>query len=116
MAFIYETNENDQYDVFKTHSYKASSDQIKQAVLDWANNKNYQLVSWDDDFNEGSFVLPHMNLTVKIIMQNPRETSIDLFIESTYLFGNKKKSVALFMEIYDMLANKFEFKGLGLHA
>lgn len=115
MGFLYETNESDSVEVFKTHYYKTSYDDLKKAILEYASQNGLEQVAWNDDYCEGSLVNSNTSLTLKIIMQNPRETSIDFTIEVTSLFGAKRKAITLLNDIYAFLGNKFELKGLGLH-
>lgn len=111
-----ETNEIAREEVFKTHYYKTSYEKLKTAFLAYAEKKQMSIVSIDDNYCE-LFVEngPRMSIQVKIIEQTPVETSIDFYISSEFLFGNKKK-VALFLtEVYQELVKQFELKGLGLH-
>lgn len=116
MGFIYETNEVDSFEVFKTHYYKTSYEKLKTAFLEYAKANGYTLIAWDDNYCEGRVESRSINITAKIIMQNPLETSIDFSFECISLFGGKKKMIAELENIYSFLAKKFEFKGLGLHA
>ena len=54
--------------------------------------------------------------TAKIIMQTPKETSIDFYINSEYLFMSSAKAYKFIKEVLQRIQNKYELKGLGLHA
>ncbi len=116
MAFSYETNETDNLEIFKTHYYKTSYDNMKQAIFEFAKQNGFDVQTWNDEFSEGIIVNKKISLTVKIIMQNPRETSIDFFVEAFNFLGGKKQAIQTLQAIYSFIGKKFEFKGLGLHA
>ncbi len=114
--FSVETNEKSSVEVFKTHYYKTSYEKIKATFLNFAEKKGMNIVSIDDQFSE-IFVeyMGHMSIQTKIIEQTPVETSIDFYVNSEFLFGNKKKTISLLEEIYHELEKNYELKGLGLH-
>ncbi len=114
MGYTCETGESEGYEILKTHYYKTSYDLMKAAVIEYFSKKGYEVTEFNDDYGEGMIIGKKLQATVKIIMQNPRETSVDFFVEYFGLFG--KKQVALFLaDFYDYCGKKFEFKGLGLH-
>lgn len=116
MAFSYETNEVDNLEIFKTHYYKTNYEKLKEAIIEYAKSNNFEVQTWNDEFAEGCISNGKITLTIKIIMQNPRETSIDFFIEVYKFLGGKKQAQEVLQSIYSFLGKKFEFKGLGLHA
>lgn len=114
MAYTCETKEDEGYELLQTHYYKTSYELMKQAVIEYFKNLGYQVTDFNDDYGEGMVISSKLRATIKIIMQNPRETSIDFFVEYNGLFG--KKQVGIFLaNFYDYCSRKFEFKGLGLH-
>lgn len=114
MAII-ETKENDNLEILKTHYYKASYEQVKAVYLDVLGKMNFNIVSVDDNYNEIFAEVPHMSVTAKIIEQTPKETSIDFYVNAEYLIGSKKKVFTFIQAVYNEIAKKYEFKGLGLH-
>ena len=114
MAII-ETSENQTVDLLKTHYYKASYDQVKGAYLEVLKKLKHNIQSINDDYNEIFSEVPHMVVTAKIIMQNPKETSIDFFINAEYLFGSTKKASKFILTVLNYIESKYELKGLALH-
>ncbi len=109
------TDERSQEDNLKTHYYKASYEQIKNLYLEFLKQNNFTIVSDNDDYFEIYAEKAHMEVVSKIIMQNPKETSIDLHINAEFLFGSKKKAYNLLSAIYTYIEKKYELKGLSLH-
>lgn len=114
MAVI-ETKENETIDLLKTHYYKASYDQIKEAYLEIIKSLKHRVLSINDDYSEIFSETAHMAVTTKIIMQTPKETSIDFYIDAEFLFGSSKKSLSFIQKVYTELEKKYELKGLSLH-
>lgn len=109
------TDERSESDLTKTHYYKASYDQVKAVYLEYLKNNGYRIVSDNDDYYEIYAEKAHVELISKIIMQTPRETSIDLHINCEFLFGNKAKAYKILQEILKYIEKKYELKGLSLH-
>lgn len=114
MAVI-ETSEHETVDLLKTHYYKASYDQIKEAYLEVLKNLKHTVVSVNDDYHEIFSEVAHMVVTAKIIMQTPKETSIDFFINAEYLLGSHKKACKFIQAVLKYIESKYELKGLSLH-
>lgn len=114
MAII-ETRENEVVDLLQTHYFKASYNQIKELYLKVLNKLNHVVQSINDDFGEIFSEVPHMTCTAKIIMQNPKETSIDFYISAEYLIGSTKKAYKFIKTIYTEIEKEYELKGLSLH-
>lgn len=112
---IVETKENETTDLLKTHYYKASYTQIKEAYLEVLKPLRHEVLSVNDDFGEIFSETAHLSCTAKIIMQNPKETSIDFYINSEYLFASSKKAVKFIEQVYNAIEKKYELKGLSLH-
>ncbi|MBE6137378.1 MAG: hypothetical protein E7176_03180 [Erysipelotrichaceae bacterium] len=112
---IVETRENEIIDLLQTHYFKASYTQIKELYLGVLEKLKHSVLSINDDFGEVFSEVPHMTCTAKIIMQNPKETSIDFYIDSTYLFGSTNKAYKFIKTIYTEIEKKYELKGLSLH-
>ncbi len=99
----------------KTHYYKTSYEKLKETVINYFKKNSFHIVSIDDNYGEISIEKPHFMVQVKIIEQNPRETSIDYYINAEFLFGNKKKAYAFLEEMNQVIMKEHELKGLGLH-
>ena len=59
--------------------------------------------------------IPHMEVIAKIIMQDPKETSIDFYINSDFLVGSKGKALKFIKDTLQKIEAKYEFKGGSLH-
>lgn len=111
----FETLENAKIVELQTHYYKASYDQIKEVYLETLKRLGHDVVSVNDDFCEIFSEIPHFSVNAKIIMQTPKETSIDFYIDSEFLMGNTKKAFNFINEVYKDIEKKYELKGLSLH-
>lgn len=114
MAII-ETNETESIELLKTHYFKASYEQIKAKYIEIIKSLHHTIVSENDDYGEIFSEVPHMTCTAKIIMQNPKETSIDFYISAEYLMGSSKKAYKFINEVLSRIQKDYELKGLGLH-
>lgn len=112
---IVETKENETVELLKTHYYKASYTQIKDAYLEILKSLRHEVLSINDDFGEIFSESAHLACTAKIIMQNPKETSIDFYINSEYLFASSKKAYRFIEQVLNAIEKKYELKGLSLH-
>jgi hypothetical protein len=112
---IIETLENAVSQDLQTHYYKASYDQIKEVYLETLKRLGHDIVSVNDDYAEIFSELPHFSVNAKIIMQTPKETSIDFYIDSEFLIGNTKKALKFMDTIYKSIEKKYELKGVSLH-
>lgn len=112
---VVETKENETVDLLKTHYYKASYEQIKQVYLETLKTLHHKVISVNDDFGEIFSEVPHLSCTAKIIMQTPKETSIDFYINSEYLLFSSKKAYKFIHEVLTQIEKKYELKGLSLH-
>lgn len=112
---VVETKENETIDLLKTHYYKASYDQVKEAYLEILKKLKHRVLSVNDDYCEIFSETAHMSCTAKIIMQTPRETSIDFYIDAEYLFGSAKKAYKFIQIVLTEIEKKYELKGLSLH-
>lgn len=115
MSYTRETRENETNDLFQTHYYKTNYDAMKQAITEFLKKSGFVVGDFNDDYGEVQAFSKKMNTSIKIIMQNPRETSIDFFVEYMGFFGRKKEVAIFLARAYNFLAKHFEFKGLGLH-
>ncbi len=115
MAYSIETRENGNNELIQTHYYKTSYDNIKKALVDYLTKNQYSVSEFNDDYGEAIATKGYLSVTIKIIMQNPRETSVDFFVEYYGFLGRKKKVNSFLMDMYNYLGKQFEFKGLGLH-
>lgn len=114
MAVI-ETGENQKKLVLQSHYYKASYEEIKKVYVEILEELNYDIVSVNDDYTEIYAEVPHMEVIAKIIEQDVKETSIDFYINSDYMFGSKGKAEKFIQEVYNKIEQKYEFKGVSLH-
>jgi len=109
------TGENQKKLILQTHYYKASYDEIKALYLEKLDELNHNVVSVNDDYVEIYSEIPHMEVIAKIIMQDPKETSIDFEIHSEFAFGAKGKAEKFIETILNAIEAKYEFKGVSLH-
>ena len=56
-----------------------------------------------------------MEVIAKIIMQDPKETSIDFYINSDFLVASKSKAFKFIETVLKKIEEKYEFKGVSLH-
>ena len=110
-----ETLENAKISELQTHYFKASYDQIKEVYLKTLERLGHEVVSVNDDFGEIFSEIPHFSVNAKIIMQNPKETSIDFYINSDFMVGAKGKAEKFIERVLAKIEATFEFKGVSLH-
>lgn len=115
MGIIIETSENQKKELYQTHYFKASYDELKNLYIETIKGLKHNLLSVNDDYKEIFSEAPHLTVTAKIIMQNPKETSIDFYIDSEFLFGSERHADAFIKTIYDAFSKKYELKGIALH-
>jgi len=115
MSKIYQTSEVEKIELLKSHYYKASYDQIKEVYLEYLKENGYKIVNIDDNFLEIYAENPNTTIISKIIMQNPKETSIDLEIISEAFLGGKGKAYSFLKGLYKKIEERYELKGLALH-
>lgn len=115
MAKIIETNERANEDIYKTHYYKTSYEKLKDLYLEILERLDFNVVSIDDAYAEIYAEIPHMSVQAKIIEQTPVETSIDFYIDSEFLFGNKGRITKFLNTVYQEIEKNFELKGFSLH-
>lgn len=115
MATIVETKENESIMLLQTHYYKASYEQIKEIYKKIIVELGHNILSENDDYSEIFSENVHLTCTAKIIQQTPKETSIDFYISSEYLFGSSKKAYKFINTVYKKIESVYELKGLGLH-
>lgn len=112
---IVETSELAEAELLQTHYYKASYDEIKEAYLSEIQKLGHNVESIDDNYKEIFSTAPHIAVTAKIVSFNARETAIDFYIDSEFLFSSNKKAYAFIQNIYNVIGKLFELKGLSLH-
>ncbi len=110
-----ETSENAKDLKLQTHYYKASYQQIKSLYLEILESLGHTIVSDNDDYSEIYSEVPHMEVIAKIIMQDPKETSIDFYINSDFLLASKSKALKFIETVLKKIEEKYEFKGVSLH-
>lgn len=110
-----ETSENAKELELQTHYYKASYQQIKSLYLEILESLGHNIVSDNDDYSEIYSEVPHMEVIAKIIMQDPKETSIDFYINSDFLLTSKSKALKFIETVLKKIEEKYEFKGVSLH-
>ena len=91
MAASIETRENEYVEILQTHYFKGSYEQVKEAYLAHLDSIGFNVISVDETYFEIFAEIPRMTVTAKIIQQNPRETSIDFYVDADFLFGSKRK-------------------------
>ena len=112
---VVETSENAKKLILQTHYYKASYDEIKKLYLSILEEEKHNVVSVNDDYTEIYSEIPHMEAIAKIIMQDPKETSIDFYINSDFMVGAKGKAEKFIERVLAKIEATFEFKGVSLH-
>ena len=112
---VVETGENQKKLILQTHYYKASYDEVKKVYLAFIEEENHNIVSVNDDYTEIYSEIPHMEVIAKIIMQDPKETSIDFYINSDFMVGAKGKAEKFIERALAKIESQFEFKGVSLH-
>lgn len=112
---IIETKENETNELLKTHYFKTSYEKMKFSYIEIVKKLNYHVVSIDDDFHEIFIERPHVTISAKIIEINPRETSIDFYINSEYMLFNRKKSLDFIHMVLTELGKSYELKGVALN-
>ncbi|MBQ9448507.1 MAG: hypothetical protein IJU60_01365 [Acholeplasmatales bacterium] len=115
MSKIYQTSERETLDLLKSHYYKASYDQIKAVYLEYLEQNGFNIVNIDDNYLEIYAELGTMTVISKIIMQNPKETSIDCEIISEAFLGGKRQAYGFLQGLYKKIEERYELKGLALH-
>ena len=113
MAII-ETMENETVNILMTHYYKASYNQIKECFLEILDKLEFMVIGVNDDYCEIAAEKDQMNVVAKIIMQNPKETSIDFYIDVEGWFATRKASKFI-STVYAEIEKVYELKGLSLH-
>ena len=112
---VIETGENQKKLILQTHYYKASYDEVKKVYLAFIEEDNHNIVSVNDDYTEIYSEIPHMEVIAKIIMQDPKETSIDFYINSDFMVGAKGKAEKFIERALAKIEAQYEFKGVALH-
>ncbi len=97
-----------------THYYKTNYDKVKETVSLACKHFNYKISSIDDTHGEIFIKTNRFHMIVTIIQVTPRETAVDIKVETYRLFGfNKPKR--LIETMYKKLNQSLELKGKGLH-
>ena len=115
MAYTRETAEGQDIELLKTHYYKTNYEDMRNATIEFLEKNHFEYMPFNDDYGETMCQKGKFTITIKIIQQNLRETSIDFFMQYEGFFGRKRKMINFLTNIYNHLNKKFEFKGLGLH-
>ena len=114
MAII-ETNENQSLDLLKTHYFNCSYNSLKNAYLDILEKMGHHIISVNDDYCEIFSEIGKMEITAKLIMQNPLSTSIDFTISSFYILSSVSKAHKFIQRTLDELEAKIQLKGISLY-
>ena len=114
MAAVIETSENNSVELLQTHYYRANYNQLKKAYLEALEKMGHNIISVNDDFNEIFSECGKLEVSAKLIMQTPLETSIDFTINSEYLFG-VGKAEKFIQEALSIIEKSVQINGLGLH-
>ncbi len=114
MSKIYETKEYGTKEFLQTHYYKCFEDDLFSYIPEMIKDFDLKLLTVNKDYKEITAYNDLYDVTFKIFMYKPGETSVDLFIDSRFLFDfGKTKKVILAM--FDKIAKKYDFLGLSLH-
>lgn len=115
MAAVIETCEKGMTELVTTHYYKTSYEKLKQTYIKVLDKLGFNLLSVNDSYTEVFAEKGRITVTAKIIEKNPRETAIDFYIDAEYLLFASKKCVTFLGNVYELLGQELELKGLGLH-
>ena len=109
-----ESSERHQEKALRTHYYKHNFKQVKDALKAYANTNQYPIKTEDDTHGEVSIETPSFHMIATIIEINPRETAIDLKVQTYRVVGlNKPKKII--QTTFEALNKTLTLKGVGLH-
>jgi len=115
MAKTFETSEVGTKEYLQTHYYKTLIEPMMKFLPDMLEHKmGCKILSVNDDYMEITAYHADYDLTLKVVMPEINKTSVDIFIDSRFVFDfGKTKNIIL--QIYDNIAKQFEFVGLSLN-
>ena len=114
MSKTYETKEYGKKDYLKTHYYKCFEADLFEYIPAMLKEFDLTLLTVNEDYKEITAYNDLYDVTFKVFMYKPGETSVDLFIDSRFIFdfGKTKKVIE---SLFNKIAEKYEFIGLSLH-
>ena len=114
MSKTYETKEFGTKPYLQTHYYKCMEDDLFEYIPNMLESFDLKLLNINEEYKEITAYNDLYDVTFKIFMFKPGETSVDLFIDSRFLFDfGKTRKVILSM--FNEIAKKYELLGLSLH-
>lgn len=110
----YETSDTSSYQTLKTHYYRSKYEDSKNALINIINDKKGIILDDNIDFQELLFETKDYSCIVKFTTITPYEIAVDFKI-TTFNFlglGKGKKEIE---DLYRLLDNKLQFKGVSLY-
>lgn len=109
-----ESSERHQEKALRTHYYKHNYRQVKEALKNYAKSQQYPIKNEDDMHGEIFIETPSFHMIVTIIELNPRETAMEIKVQTYKVVGlNKPKK--LIKTTFEALNKNLTVKGVGLH-
>lgn len=114
MPKTYETSERANKEFLQTRYYKANAKRVLKFLKEHFEKNNAKIVSYNEEYNELSIRTEMYDMTINVFQFSISETSVDLFIDSRFLFdfGKTKKII---LEFYEMVGKNFPYIGNALH-
>lgn len=110
----FETKDNHENGLLRTHYYRARYDNVKETILRLAKEKGLSVRSVDDTHKEIYLQSNGYHLIIVLVNTTPAETAVDMKITTYQLIG-MKKGIKIISEYYSQLDKKLTFKGVGLY-
>jgi superfamily I DNA and/or RNA helicase len=114
MAKVLETSENGRRDYLQSHYYRTTADKLMDYIPNVCEAMNCKVLQVNTDFNEITAYNENYDITLKVVMTEINKTSVDVFINSRFLF-DFGKTKAIILEFFNKIAQEFEFLGVSLN-
>lgn len=114
MPKTYETSERASKDFLKTRYFKANSSRVMDFIKGLLEKDGLNVVAYNTEYGEISATSDYYDVTIKVFQFSISEVSVDMFIDSRYIFdfGKTKKIIN---DFFEKLSKEFPFIGLSLH-
>ncbi|MCR5786535.1 MAG: hypothetical protein K6G28_02380 [Acholeplasmatales bacterium] len=114
MAKSIETSENGKREYLQSHYYRTTADKLMEEIPHVLERMNCKVLAVNTDYNEITAYNDNYDITVKVVMTEINKTSVDVFINSRFLFDfGKTKQIIL--EVFNFISREFEFLGTSLN-
>lgn len=109
----FETHDENFYDTLRTHYYRGRIDEVFSAIKEIVNSEKGSIIDENETYQEILFETSGYSCIVKITSTTPVEHAIDFKVITYNLigFGKGKKVIE---NLYRLLDQKLQFKGIGL--